>query len=187
MRLPAVQKLKANFQNYRLLDRLVPSFAAQVEQLLKNCRARGVEMVPYETLVGPAREAKMWQHSRTWAQAERAAQQMSDLGAPRLARMFRKEWARAAGWRSNALPGRSWHSRGLAVDCFWSVAGRVSWDNRSAGNGYVIYAEEARKLGLTAGHYWQTRDSVHVQQPSAGGPTEPWSEVERLMGERFEI
>ena len=177
------QKLRADFNNYRRLDMLVPSFAAQVEQLLKNCLARGFEMVPYETVIGPAREAMLYQHSRDWRTIERVQQEMSDKGAPRLARMFRPEWALAAAWKSNALPGRSWHSRGLAVDCFWRVNNRAAW----SGQGYEVYAEEARKLGLTAGHYWRVRDSVHVQQPTAGGPTEPWSEVERLMDQRFLI
>ena len=180
-------KLNPELSGFRTLELLVPEFRAKVEQLLANCKAAGVTMVPYDTLIGPLREAKLYCHSRTWAQVQPIATKMIQGGAPKLAALLKPEFClgRTNEWKSNAQPGRSWHSRGLAVDCFWSVKGAASWDNNSAGNGYAVYASEAKKLGLTAGHFWAMRDSVHVQMPSAGGPNEPWSEVERLMLARF--
>lgn len=177
-------KLPAGVRNLRSLDSLVPMFREAVERVLRACLARGIEMVPYETVIGPAREAELWARSRTIEQVQAARRQMVRLGAPRLAALLRDELAQRGPWASNALPGRSWHGRGEAVDCYWQVGGRGVW----SGRGYEVWAEEARRAGLTAGHYWaRLRDSVHVQLRPGGGTPEAWPEVERIAIERFEI
>jgi hypothetical protein len=92
---------------------------------------------------------------------------------------------------TNALPGMSWHQWGEAVDCFWVVNGTAIWDTTTlvnGQNGYVVYADEAKKLGLDSGFYWvKIKDVPHVQLRSVSNPTQIYSivEIDRIMKERF--
>ena len=55
---------------------------------------------------------------------------------------------------TNAIPGLSWHQWGEAVDCFWVVNNKAVWDLETVVNGlnrFMVYANEAKKLGLDAG------------------------------------
>jgi peptidoglycan L-alanyl-D-glutamate endopeptidase CwlK len=176
------ERLPAGFspadQRTRNLALLVPEFRTKVEQLLANCQQLGVKMVAYTTRIGPAWEAELYCHSRKWAEVQVKAAEMKAAGAPKLAALLKPEFCKAAAWKSNALPGRSWHAWGEAVDCFVEGPhGTALW----SGLGYEVYAKEAEKLGLTAGHRWRVKDSVHVQLRVAGGVTLPWPEIEALM------
>jgi hypothetical protein len=52
---------------------------------------------------------------------------------------------------------------------------------------YRFYAEQAVRLGLTAGYYFTHQDSGHVQGPSAAGATDvyTWFYIDSVMKERF--
>jgi hypothetical protein len=52
---------------------------------------------------------------------------------------------------------------------------------------YRFYADEAIKLGLTAGYCFGHQDSGHVQGPSAGGAVDvyTWSYIDSVMKARF--
>lgn len=180
-------KLPLNFSpadaRTRSLDLLVPEFKVKVIELLARCEKRGVKMVCYTTRIGPAWEASLYCHSRQWAQVEPTVAQMKAQGAPRLAALLKPELCKRAEWKSNALPGRSWHSWGEAVDCYVAGPnGQALW----VSPGYAVYAEEAKNLGLTAGHYWGVKDSVHVQLRPDGGVRLSWPEVEQQMFANYE-
>jgi peptidoglycan LD-endopeptidase CwlK len=178
-------RLPANFSpsdiRTRDLSLLVPEFRTKVEQLIANCQQRSVTMVCYTTRIGPAWEAELYCHSRKWAQVQPVAEQLRSSGAPKLAALLKPEHCKSAAWKSNALPGRSWHSWGEAVDCYVQGANKTAlW----SGPGYEIYASEAERLGLTAGHRWAMRDSVHVQFRPAGGVSmalASWAKVQAEM------
>lgn len=179
--------------NSRDLALLIPEFRPKVDQLVAACAKRSVRMVPFCTLIGPAREAELFCQSRTWAEVQQVAARMRTQGAGILADLLRPDicWHGQGSrppWKSNALPGQSAHVWGEAVDCFLADRnGRPIWN--SGNPGYAVYAEEAERLGLTAGHRWQVRDSVHVQLRRVGelpyGGN--WREVERVLSERFEL
>jgi peptidoglycan LD-endopeptidase CwlK len=183
MRLPI--NLSPSFPKTRDLTLLVPEFRAKVADLLAACQKRGVKMVPYTTLIGPAWEAELYCRSRQWWQVQPVAETIRAGGAPKLAALLKPELCKGGAWASNALPGRSWHSWGEAVDCFVEGPKATAlW----VSPGYAVYAEEARKLGLTAGHYWQMKDSVHVQLRAAGGVRDlTWAEVQAQMETTFEL
>ena len=65
------------------------------------------------------------------------------------------------------MPGFSWHQWGEAVDAVWVIDGKAQWSTSKLAegvNGYRVYAEEAKKLGLTAGGLWTSiKDWPHVQ------------------------
>ncbi len=172
-------KLPVNFNPQSILTRdpnlLVPEFKAKVEALLANCQTRGVTMVLYTTRIGPMWEAALYCHSRNWSQVEPIADKIRVDGAPKLAALLTPDLCKSAAWKSNALPGRSWHSWGEAVDCYVAgPGGSAQWNSPN----YAIYAEEAKKLGLTAGHFWTVKDSVHVQLRPEGSVALPWPQIQ---------
>lgn len=170
----------------RDLGLLTAEFRAKVDDLLAACLKRGIKMVPYTTLIGPAWEAELYCRSRQWWQVQPVAEAIRRAGAPKLAAFLKPELCKApSAWASNALPGRSWHSWGEAVDCYVEGPKATAlWVSPS----YSAYAEEAKKLGLTAGHYWPLKDSVHVQLRPDGGVREmSWAQVQARMETTFEL
>lgn len=75
---------------------------------------------------------------------------------------------------TNAIPGLSWHQWGEAVDSVWVVNDESIWSIEvmvDGLNGYMVYADEAKKLGLEAGFFWTSfQDSPHVQLREAANP-----------------
>jgi hypothetical protein len=108
-------------------------------------------------------------------------------GAPWLASVLRsyRNMPRQPKWLTSALPGAGWHQWGLAADCYCYRNGKMV--ENGSDPAYKFYADEATKLGLTAGYYFTHQDSGHVQGPSAAGATSvyTWSYIDSVMKERF--
>lgn len=173
----------------RSLDDLDAPFRMSVEQVLAGCHARGVEMRPFYTLRTPAEQARMWRQSRATEEIEAAVARLSAGRAPYLADVLDGVGPQHGPHVTNALPGYSWHQWGLAVDCFWVVAGSAQWSPTfevDDQNGYQVYAEEARRLGLRAGADWS--DWVHAQLPQDSSPARRYSmaAIDRAMKDRFD-
>jgi len=71
-------------------------------------------------------------------------------------------------------PGISWHQWGEAIDFFWLVDGKAEWSATKlidGHNGYKTLANEAEKLGLTAGGHWNKfKVWPHIQRPKENNP-----------------
>jgi hypothetical protein len=173
------------------MDDLIAGLRNTAEQLLVNCKARGYEMRPYFTLRTPEEQAKLWRQSRTGQEIEARIQDLEAKGAPYLARVIREAGPQNGAKVTNAIPGLSWHQWGEAMDCFWLVDGGAEWSTRrkiDGHNGYAIYAEEAERLGLTAGGHWQSfKDWPHVQLRADSNPGKQFSlaEIDAEMMRRF--
>jgi len=79
------------------------------------------------------------------------------------------------------------------VDCYWLKDGLPCWDLETRDlnnqNGYEIYANEAKALGLESGFFWEgVKDAVHVQMQPYSSPLELYNilEINRLMKEYFD-
>ncbi len=171
---------------------LVLDFRARVQNLLNACRARGVDMRPYTTLRDPFEQARLWRQSRTREQINRKIAQLREVGADFLAHCLESVGPQNGRHVTDAAPGLSWHQWGEAVDCFWVVEGQAEWspERKVNGlNGYHVYAEEARKLGLTAGGHWPNfKDWPHLQLRAANNPQEVLSlqQIDEAMREGFD-
>lgn len=171
---------------------LVLDFRARVQNLLNACRARGVEMRPYTTLRDPFEQARLWRQSRTREQINRKVAQLREVGADFLAHCLESVGPQNGRHVTDAPPGLSWHQWGEAVDCFWVVEGQAEWSPErkvNGSNGYHVYAEEARRLGLTAGGHWSNfKDWPHVQLRAANNPQEVLSlqQIDEAMREGFD-
>lgn len=174
-----------------VLDILDPQFKATVQQLLANCQGRHITMQPYEGLRTPIDQAIYWRQSRTAAQAQQKIQELRAAGANFLAHCIESVNPPQRPHVTDAIPGLSWHQWGEAVDCFWEVNGGAEWStSKLIGglNGYSVYAEEAAKLGLTAGLLWPSfQDAPHVQLRSAASPLDVMTlvQIDQLMHDRF--
>lgn len=175
----------------RDIDDLVLELRPQTRTLIDNCRRRGIEMRPYETLRSPFEQGKIWRQSRTREQVQRKIQEFQDAGAAFLAFCLESVGPQSGRYVTDAPPGLSWHQWGEAFDSFWVVEGAAEWSTtrRINGlNGYRVYAEEAERLGLIAGGLWtRLKDWPHIQLRSASSPARVFTvrEIDRIMRERF--
>lgn len=176
----------------RKIEDLVPALQPQALTLLEKCRARGIEMRPSATLRSPFEQAKLWRQSRSKQTVQNKIAQLRNLDADFLAFCLESVGPQPSGPNvTGSIPGLSWHQWGEAIDCFWLVNGDDVWDpdlKINGLNGFRVYAQEAKQMGLTAGGLWQNfKDWPHVQLKSAGSPTDVMSltDVDRIMKERF--
>lgn len=170
-----------SFSNERELVMLDDDFRAKVITLLENCKNKGVTMKPYFGARSPKMQAGLWCRSRTPQERDKMVAFLRTKGANYLADCL--DDVESCGhdrWATNAVPGRSWHNYGLAVDCFNLRGKTANWDADSAE--YKIYAEEAKALGMESGYYWRSRDAVHVQAVKDDPLQEySWSEIDKIM------
>ena len=175
----------------RKIDDLVPELRPPARRLIENCRLRGIEMRPYETLRTPIEQGKIWRQSRTHEQVEAKILELRNAGASFLASSIENAGPQSGRHVTDAPPGLSWHQWGEAFDSFWVVNNAAEWSTTkkiNGLNGYRVYAEEAERLDLTAGGLWTSfKDWPHVQLRPAKSPKAhfPMTEIDRIMRERF--
>ena len=172
----------------RDLNDLTPEFKGKVEELIVNCAKRGVTMRPFFTKRTPLEQAKLWRQSRSTGVILKKVAELRKQDAYYIADCIMKAGSQSGRWATNAYSGMSWHQWGLAVDCFWLVNDNDEWSTTkiiNGVNGYQVYAEEARKLGLKAGADFG--DAVHVQFPQESSPIHKYSlkEINDKMQEMF--
>ena len=168
---------------------LDPKFSASVAQLLATCRAAGFEFRVTSGLRTPQVQAEYycrWSgHSRT--QIDAKIKFLTDNNAPWLASILQRyrDIPQTKAKLTGQLPGSGWHQWGLAADAYCFRDGHMVEDGSDPC--YEFYAQQATRLGLTAGYYLKFKDSGHVQGPSADGADEvyTWSYIDRTMKERF--
>jgi hypothetical protein len=168
---------------------LDPEFAQTLSTLLAKCRAAGLD---FRISQGPRTPQKQAEYYCRWSQRppekiDTAARKMERDGAQWLASVLKsyRNIPRKPQWLTDALPGSGWHQWGLAADCYCYRNGKMV--ENGSDPAYKFYADEATKLGLTAGYYFRHQDSGHVQGPSADGATNvyTWSYIDGVMKERF--
>lgn len=171
-----------------MINVLDKAFASLVSQLLKNCEENHVIMIPYEKLRSPQVQAEFWVQGRTVDEIQTRIEELKETKSFFLAKCLETVEIKEGKIITNAIPGCSWHQWGEAVDCYWLKSGRANWDlslkDENKQNGYEVYADEARKLGLEAGFYWKNLvDAVHVQLQSFSSPLNIYSitEINKIM------
>ena len=173
------------------LEDLDPAFRQKVEEALRRCAARGVEMRPYNGLRTPLEQAKLWRQSRSREQIQARIDELRAKSAPFLAHCLEAAGAQNGEPVTNALPGLSWHQWGEGVDCFWALNGAAEWSARKligGLNGYQVLAGEGEAVGLTAGGHWTSlKDWPHLQLRQASSPLKAMAlaEIDSEMNRRF--
>jgi peptidoglycan LD-endopeptidase CwlK len=173
------------------LSPLDNELAPLITELIRACDAAGVTVRPYIGLRDPFDQARLWRQSRS---TEEINKKIDDLVASHCA--FLAECLSSVGPQygrpvTNAIPGLSWHQYGEAVDFLWIVDGAAEWSTRKridGVNGFLLLADKAEALGLTAGGHWQSfKDWAHVQLRAAASPlpTMTLQEIDTAMKERF--
>ena len=175
----------------RNIDDLIAELRPIARTLITNCRARGIEMRPYETLRSPTEQGILWRQSRTREQVRAKVAELRDQGAEFLASCIESVGPRSGRHVTDAPPGLSWHQWGEAFDSFWVINGDAEWSTTrtvNGLNGYHVYADEIERLDLTAGGHWPNfKDWPHAQLRSETSPLRVFTltEINRVMRERF--
>lgn len=144
------------------ITQLNSALTIKLTNLIQNCSNHGYTFVPYFGLRTLQQQAIMWRQSRTNAVIQQQLLDWRSLGACYLADILDGVGQQNGPMVTNALPGFSWHNWGEAVDCYLEIDGKPCWDGDNPG--YKVYAEEAVKLGLTAGYYFKSfKDPGHIQ------------------------
>ena len=174
------------------LDGLDPAFRAKVEELLTALKAIGVDMRPYFGLRTLEQQAILWRQSRSKEEIAAAIDKLKSANAGFLADVLHSVGPQHGPHVTNALPGLSWHQWGEALDCFWSLNGSAEWSVSKIAdgiNGYKVYANLAKEMGLNAGGHWNSfKDWPHVQMRAAGSPIGAGmtlAEIDAVMRKRF--
>lgn len=169
-------------ENPEILADLDPDFSAPLRRIIDAARRRGVTLRPYCGWRGVAQQAILWRQSRPRAEIDKAIAELRAGGADHLADVLRGVGPRSGPPVTNALPGLSWHGWGQACDLVViGDDGAAVWDAGHAG--YDVMADCAADCGLTSGHRWKMRDSVHVQFPRWPSPQAVHSlaEIDAIM------
>ncbi len=146
----------------RDLSLLQPKFKDKIDLILFNCKKEGYILTPFCTERNPWEQARLWRKSRTTEQVKKKISFLNSKKAYFLARVLDEVGPqKIGGWKTNSLPGTSWHQFGMAIDCFLEIDKRACWDELHPG--YFCYYYQARKQGLTIGYSWRKRDPVHTQ------------------------
>lgn len=166
------------------LKYLTVEFKDNIEELLSLCGMENVCMVPYNTLRTPIQQVKYWRQSRSWNEIKKSIDMLKEEKAYWLSEILFDVGPQYGRWATDSLPGLSWHQWGEAVDCFSLIGGKANWNANH--NDYNIYARTAEHLKLVPGHYWPSKDSVHVQM-RRGQPTDFYSleKISEMMEDRF--
>jgi hypothetical protein len=174
------------------LNDLATEFRSKVSELLQKCADRGAQMVPNESVRSPEQQAIYWRQSRSTSQINQAIAMLKSEGASYLAGVLEAVGPQHGDEVTQVLPGNSWHQWGEAVDCFWEVNGQAEWSTTkkvNGINGYQMYAQEAKNLGLTAGLLWpKFKDAPHVQLRADNNPRSSglgWPQIDQAMRDRF--
>lgn len=173
------------------LDLLIPDMRNKVDLLLASCMTRGVEMRPNCTLRDPFEQARLWRQSRSIYKINQYVKELTNSGAHFLAYCITSVGPQHGDPVTQCPPGYSWHQWGEALDCFWVVNNNDEWSTLkliNGVNGYRVYAEEAEKLGLTAGGHWNSfKDWPHVQLRKSANASSVMSlrEINDEMKSRF--
>ena len=173
------------------LDKLVIDMKAQVVELVTRCKTRGIEMRPNSGLRDPFDQARLWRQSRTREEIMAKIAQLGAAGASFLAHCLDSVGPQHGEHVTDTPPGYSWHQWGEALDCFWVVDGEAEWSTQKLVdglNGFRVYADEARDIGLTAGGHWKRfKDWPHVQLRATSNVGDAMSvqEIDAEMARRF--
>lgn len=163
---------------------LTPEFREKCVALIAACEARGIKMVPYYGRRSARQQAELWRRGRSSSEIQEKIKSLRSRGATYLADVIEEVGPQTGRWATNAIPGLSWHNWGKAMDCFWEKDGVANWDPN--GEGYRIYHEEAKKLGLFPAFFDYRKDAVHVQGEPTGRGFPPLASVSLEMQKLYE-
>ena len=153
----------------RKLSDLSPDFRELVEACLKECQAREVEILIYNTLRSHEEQARNFRKGRTLSQIEAKAYILEhEFGRKDLADILMGVAPQYGEIVTQAAPGQSLHEYGYAADGVVVVDGKLIWDTTHYLNRelWERFGEAAEAVGLEWGGRWiRPRDFTHVQMP----------------------
>ena len=146
---------------------LVYAFLEEVDAL-READAVDWDLLVYCTLRSNEEQAKLWRRGRSRDDIERTFVNLRKAGDLNTIRLVTEAGPQPGSKRSqrvtNALPGRSAHNHGLAIDAVPLDSGKALWGDGLAIDNMGIAGQNA---GLEwAGTWTRFRERVHFQHPN---------------------
>lgn len=144
-----------------------PKFKDKIEELIVILNSKKLEMRLIQTDRSPMKQGKYWRRGRSKEIIEKKIKRLKTKGAKYLAKCIEIHGPQAGPKQVTwVIPGYSWHQWGLAADFAWYWEGKLvknADESRDGIQGYKVLTDEAVKLGMGGGYYWEKQDGGHVQ------------------------
>lgn len=160
-------------------------FRDRLERMLDESAETGLNLhvVVYER--SPWEQARLWRQSRSTFKVNQQKSILRAAGAPWIAQVLEDVGPQREGpWRTNALPGQSWHQWGEAADVYvidnTTVLGQkfnIVW----RGDDPRYAAMHARAIAAGLHVPLAEKDAGHIQLRRDGAPRFAWSKVNEAM------
>ena len=170
------------------LSLLIPAFRKLLTDAITATQARGFQIEPMLTLVPPSEQAAMWKQGRTATEAELKSLALDNAGAHFLADCIRFARPKETNRVTDDLPGTSWYQWGEAASVVWVDGSHKlnyspTFKERPLQlNGYVVWMEEATKIGLFTPHHCQVQYRPHASPLELCDIQEIDAEMRRRFG-----
>lgn len=150
----------------RKMQDLKEGFRTTMQEIIDETENETRVFKPYYTYRSPQEQAALWVGSRDYPEVKRAIDKFNGSMAIVLGRAWEENHGVKTGWKTNALPGFSWHQHRVAVDLY-------SLDKKTRKAVWTLshYDDlEAAVLaaGFTNGYRWSKPDPYHTQQLGRG-------------------
>jgi peptidoglycan L-alanyl-D-glutamate endopeptidase CwlK len=156
----------------KILRELVPALRDKVEDVRVYCAAHRVDLMVYCGRRSAQQQAGLYRQSRTLAEIQKKASDLTKAGHPDLAEILLGVGPQAGTLGkhvTNAGPGESWHQYGEAIDAVPLVDGKPAWDSDHPAWG--IYGRACAAHGLVWAGTWKGfKEMPHAQLRQVNNP-----------------
>lgn len=157
---------------------LKSEFLTPLSAAVRATQRRGYTLRSFGSRRDPRIQARYWRQSRSTFEVREGINALIHVGAAFLAELLHDVGPQYGPWRTNCLPGLSWHQWVEACDFFVLEDRKAIWAREHLG--YVFFAEECRARNLT--QPLPHHDPYHIQlRPNGVLHYFMWSEVDDFM------
>lgn len=167
-------------------ERLNSKFHKKLYAFIDRCKEQDIALDFDIGFVSLEDQARAWKRSRSDAEIDSQIAELRADGAPFLAELLMESKASTGAWKTDQLPGFSWHNWGQAYTfCVLGEDGKPVLESSKI---YAKVAELAKDAGIASGYNLKPRIpglvqlSLHKFPANTYSPKEISKEMESMYG-----
>lgn len=171
----------------RDINQLHPVTAQKALKVTDLCKAKGVDILVYNTLRTLDEQAKLYRQGRSWGVIKVKCLNLRSAGYNYLADAIERVGPQKENRKlTNAAPGESWHNLAYAFDAVPLLNKSPAWSYKGNEQLWETYGNACKELGLTWGGDWNFKDYPHAQEHSESNPLNVYGPdaLRKLLEER---